>query len=82
MFMAFGRQTSYLKCPFCDKGEIMVTIFPASVKYKRGSWGGSKPGRIHTQESGMIRTKECPICHKTDKEMSKKFKELGIGDWE
>lgn len=65
-------------CPFCEKGKILVVIFPSSVRFKKGPWGGYKGTPIKTRERGYIQSKECPECHKTSEEIQQKWKEQGI----
>lgn len=65
-------QNLILKCPFCGKGDIEVLYVPSSVRFKKGTYGGSKKGVIRSQEKTMVQTNKCPNCGKSDKEIQKK----------
>jgi len=65
------KQRISLKCPFCNKGEIEADYIPPSVRFKKGTWGGSKPGVIRSEETLFLRIDKCPSCGKSDKEILK-----------
>lgn len=59
--------------PFCEKGEIETLYFPATVRFKKGTWGGSKPGVIKSAERFFVLTQKCPNCGKSAKEIKRKL---------
>jgi len=61
------------KCPFCNIGEITISYVPSSVRFKKGSWGGSRPGAIRSQEHSSIQEDKCPNCGKTKREIQAKL---------
>lgn len=72
-----ASQRIKFKCPFCKKADIEADYLPPSVRFKKGSWGGSKPGAITSEGSFTILVNKCPNCGKTDKEIKKAY-ERGI----
>ncbi len=72
--MSMINKEIVIKCPFCKIGDIKIIHIPKSVRFKKGSWGGSKPGIISTEEKVMIVDKECQNCRKTSKEIEKALK--------
>jgi hypothetical protein len=62
------------KCPFCKRADIHYIYNPSSVRFKKGTYGGSKKGIIRTQESIKVIDDKCPNCGKTASEIEKNLK--------
>jgi phage FluMu protein Com len=62
-----------MKCPLCKIGEITIVHIPSSVRFKKGTWGGSRPGVIRSSEQNDIQEEKCPYCGKTKKDIQKEF---------
>ncbi len=70
--MTSKRQTVFMKCPFCDKGDISIIIIPAGITIKRAfAASNSKPIPQSYAGDTIVVNKECPFCHKSDKEIRK-----------
>lgn len=72
------KEEQVWECPFCEQGKIVVVVFPSTVRFKKGPWGGYKGTPIRTRERGYIESRECPKCKRTAEEIRKKWKERGI----
>ncbi len=71
--MSSRVQEIKIKCPFCKVGELTISYVPGSVRFKKGSWGGSRPGVIRSQEHSSIQEEKCPNCGKSKKEIQMKL---------
>jgi len=69
-----GRENKTVKCPFCGLGEIDIIYMPASLKARKGPWGGSKAGILEISEQIIVTTEKCSNCGKTKNEIKSALK--------
>lgn len=71
----FKSREETAKCPFCNEADIHYIHSPIFLKFKKGSYGGSKQGITRTQEKIMVTDEECPNCHKSRSQLEKRLKD-------
>ena len=64
-----------LECPFC--GELTLSYIPTYHNVDSSGWGRSSKIRT-TRGEDILLMSECSKCGKSEKEIRKKFKELGM----
>jgi hypothetical protein len=67
----------YLECPFCKKGTIELIERPSSYRHKRTYGAGKGSIYMKVSEQFIVATQECPNCHKTNEEITKRWKKDG-----
>lgn len=67
------KVTLTFKCPFCKISEIRADYYPSTVRYKKGTYGGGKPGVYKSGDNLIIRMDKCPKCGKSEKEIKKAY---------
>jgi len=68
--MAPGIQEVVMKCPFCKEGDIKVIHSPSSVRFKKGTYGGGRPGVIRSSEHTEVKN-SCSFCGKGIKDLKR-----------
>ena len=74
------RDVLFYKCPFCSKGDIVVTKFigATSVKRKRTATFGSAVIKRRSPDTYVVSTKSCPICGRGNEEIQEKLEEENL----
>lgn len=58
--------------------KFLITYFPSFRKFRKGPWGGSRMGVRRSAEHFIVATHKCPICGKTNDELTEEFKRQGM----
>ena len=69
-------ETIKIKCPFCEKADIVSLHIPGTMvtKYGRAS-SNTRAITYYKNERYVLISEKCPNCGKTKKEIEKRLKE-------
>ncbi|MCX6817670.1 MAG: hypothetical protein NTU57_02340 [Candidatus Aenigmarchaeota archaeon] len=69
-----AKQVKIIKCPFCNDGDVEITMFTSVLNKRTGPYGGNKPKFERSAEQMYVNTIKCPKCGRSGKDIQRVMK--------